>query len=185
VTVLDAVEPGVRLTLVGEKVKDIPVAVGDTDADIETTPVKPWLLVVMVEVADWPAMKLAGVASPAVTEKSPVTVTVTVAVWDSVPLAPVTVTVYVPAGADTDVAIVSVLVPEEPVVRLMLVGKNVNVIPGAVGETVVDNPTLPVNPRLFDVMVEVVDPPAMMLAGVAGPADIVKSPTTVSVTVVA
>jgi hypothetical protein len=108
---------------------------------------------------------------------------VAVAVCDNVPLAPVTVTVYVPAGVAAVVAIVSVDVAVEPAVRLTLVGANVKVIPVATGDTVADNATLPVKPRLLAVIVEVADPPAVKLAGVAALAEIVKSPTTVTVTV--
>jgi len=64
----------------------------------------------------------------------------------------------------------------------MLVGANVNVIPVAAGATVADRATLPVNPRLDAVIVEVADPPATKLAGVAAEAATVKSPTTVNVT---
>ena len=74
------VEPGVRLILVGANVKVMPVAVGATVADSATLPVKPRLLAVIVEVAELPATKLAGVAAPAVIVKSAVTVRVTVAV---------------------------------------------------------------------------------------------------------
>jgi hypothetical protein len=59
------VEPGVRATLVGAKVNVIPVAAGDTVAERATLPVNPRLFRVMVEVADWPAVKLAGDAAPA------------------------------------------------------------------------------------------------------------------------
>jgi len=79
---------------------------------------------------------------------------------------------------------VRVEVPEDPGVRLMLVRLKAKVIPVAAGATVADNATLPVKPRLLAVMVEVVDPPAVKLAGVAAPAAIEKSPTTVTVTVV-
>jgi hypothetical protein len=81
------------------------------------------------------------------------------------------------------VAIVRVAVPVDPGVRLMLVGANVKVIPVAEGDTVADSATLPVKPRLLAVMVEVADCPAVKLAGVAAPAAIVKSPTTVTATV--
>jgi hypothetical protein len=74
------VEPGVRLTVAGAKVNVIPVAAGETVADNATLPVKPILLVVIVEVAEPPAVKLAGVAAPAAIVKSSVIVTVTVAV---------------------------------------------------------------------------------------------------------
>jgi hypothetical protein len=87
------VEPGVRLMLVGANVKVMPVAAGDTVADSASLPVKPRLFAVIVDVADPPAVKLAGVAALADSVKSDVTVTVTGAVWDIVPLAPITVTV--------------------------------------------------------------------------------------------
>jgi hypothetical protein len=177
------VEPGVKLTLVGLRAAVAPVAVGETVADRATLPVNPRLPTVTVDVAEWLETMLAGLAADAVTVKSPVTVTDTVAVWDSVPLAPVTVTVYVPAGVDAVVAIVRVLVPVEPGVRLILVGANVNVMPVAAGATAAESATLPVNPRLLAVIVEVALLPATKLAGVAAPAAIVKSPTTVIETV--
>ena len=89
---------------------------------------------------------------------------------------------YVPAGVEAVVEIVRVEVPVEPGVRLMLVGANVKVIPVAAGDTVADRATLPVKPRLLAVIAEVADPPAVKLDGVAAPAEIVKSPTTVTVT---
>jgi hypothetical protein len=55
------------------------------------------------------------------------------------------------------VAIVRVEVPVEPGVRLILVGANMKVIPVAAGDTVAESATLPVNPRLLAVMVEVAD----------------------------
>ncbi len=45
------------------------------------------------------------------------------------------------------------------------------------------NVMLPVNPRLFKVIVDVADPPATKLAGVAAPAVMVKSGVTVIETV--
>jgi len=71
------------------------------------------------------------------------------------------------------VAIVRVDVPDEPGVRLILVGANANVIPVAAGETVAERATLPVKPRLFAVIVEVAELPATKLAGVAALALIV------------
>jgi hypothetical protein len=71
------------------------------------------------------------------------------------------------------VAIVRVEIPVEPGVRLMLVGANVKVIPVAAGDTVAESATLPVNPRLLAVIVEVADWPALMLLGVAALAAIV------------
>ena len=65
----------------------------------------------------------------------------------------------------------------------MLVGANVNVIPVAAGATVAVSATLPVNPRLLAVKVEVAEPPAVKLAGVATLAARVKSAVTVTVTV--
>jgi hypothetical protein len=87
------VDPGVRLILVGANVKVIPVAAGATVADSATLPVKPRLLAVIVEVAEPPAVKLAGDATLAAIVKSPTTVTLTVAVRVVAPLVPVTVIV--------------------------------------------------------------------------------------------
>ena len=90
---------------------------------------------------------------------------------------------YVPAGVEAVVEIVRVEVPVEPGLRLMLVGAKAKVMPVAAGATVADRATLPVKPRLLAVIVEVAEPPAVKLVGVAAPAEIVKSPTTVTVTV--
>ncbi len=68
---------------------------------------------------------------------------------------------------DAVVAIVRVEVPVEPGVRAMLVGAKVNVMPAAAGDTVADRATLPVNPRLDAVIVDVAEPPAVKLEGVA------------------
>jgi hypothetical protein len=65
---------------------------------------------------------------------------------------------------------VSVEVAVEPGVRLTLVGLNAVVMPVPAGDTVADNATLPVNPRLLAVIVEVAEPPGVMLP-LAGPAD--------------
>jgi len=89
----------------------------------------------------------------------------------------------VPGGVEAVVANVRVDVPVEPEVRLILVGAKVSVIPAADGDTVADSATLPVKPRLLAVMVEVAEPPALMLAGLAAPAVKVKSALTVTVTV--
>lgn len=62
----------------------------------------------------------------------------------------------------------------------MLVGLNVKVIPMAAGDTVAESATLPVNPRLLAVIVEVAEPPAVKLAGDAALAAIVKSAVTVN-----
>jgi hypothetical protein len=79
--------------LVGANVNVIPVAAGETVADRATLPVKPRLLAVIVDVAELLETMLPGVAADAATVKSALTVTVTVAAWLNVPLAPVTVTV--------------------------------------------------------------------------------------------
>ena len=74
---------------------------GETTEVRATVPVNPLTgVTVIVEVAVPPelAAMLVGLA---VTVKS-VTVTVTVAEWESVPLVPVTVTVYVPADPEQD-----------------------------------------------------------------------------------
>lgn len=74
-------EPGVRLTVGGLKEVAGPLVTdGDTVADRPTLPVNPMLFSVMVEVAELPATKLAGVGAPAEIVKSAVTVTITVAV---------------------------------------------------------------------------------------------------------
>lgn len=78
--------------------------------------------------------------------------------------------------------IVSVEVALAPGVRLTLVGLRLAVSPVAVGEAVADSDTLPVNPRLPTVIVDVADPPARTLA-VVGLAAIVKSEVTVRATV--
>jgi hypothetical protein len=74
-----ALDPGVRLTLVGLRVAVRPVALGEIAADRLTDPVSPRLLTVMVEVAEPPA-RTDAVVGLAVTVKSEVTVSVTVAV---------------------------------------------------------------------------------------------------------
>ena len=80
--------------LVGVRVHVRPA--GDTEDVRATVPVKPLTgATVMVDVAAVPTLTLA-VVGLAVTEKS-VTMKVTVAVWDRVPLVPVTVTVKVVA----------------------------------------------------------------------------------------
>ena len=74
-----AEEPGVRLTLVGLGVAARPVAVGEIEVVRDTLPVNPRLPTVIVDVAEPPARKVA-VVGLAVTVKSEVTVSVTVAV---------------------------------------------------------------------------------------------------------
>ena len=72
------------------------------------------------------------------------------------------------------VEIVSVEVPVDPGVRLTLAGEKAVVGPLAtLGETVAVRATLPVNPRLLRVIVDVAEPPGEMLAGEAALALIV------------
>lgn len=70
----------------------------------------------------------------------------------------------------------------EPGVRVALVGLTATVRPVAVGDTAADNVTVPVNPKLPTVIVDVVEPPARTVA-VVGLAVTVKSDVTVTVTV--
>ncbi len=72
-----------------------------------------------------------------------------------------------PDAVDVVVEIVRLEVPVEPGVRLMLVGANVKLIPVAAGDTVADNATLPVNPMLLAVMVEIVELPEAIVGGLA------------------
>jgi hypothetical protein len=85
---------------------------------------------------------------------------VIVAVCEIVPLVPVTVTVYVPAGVEAVVAIVNVEVAVEPGARLTLAGAKLNVIPVAAGATVAESPTVPAKPSspVATIVVEPVDP---------------------------
>jgi hypothetical protein len=95
-------------------------------------------------------------------------VKVTVAVCDSAPLVPVTVTVYAPALPEQD----SVEVPEVP--RVTLVGVRVHVRPVA-GETVAVSETVPAKPwSEVTVIVEIPDAPARTVT-LVGLAAIVKS----------
>ncbi len=69
-----------------------PVTGVAVDAASVMGPVKPKLPRLIVDVAEPPATKLAGVAAPAAMVKSGVTMTVTIAEWDGTPV-PVPVTV--------------------------------------------------------------------------------------------
>ncbi len=173
--------PGLRGIVLGLNEVVRPVAEGGTDAVSPTVPAKPALLRVMVEVAELPATKLAGLAVLAVTVKSAVTVTDTLAMWDREPLVPVTVTVYVPAAVEVVVEIVRMDVPVPPGVKLMVATLSEAARPVAEGETDAVRPTLASRPRLLRVMVEVAEPPAMKLLGLAGLAEMVKSGVTVTV----
>jgi hypothetical protein len=81
-----------RTMLAGFRVQVIPA--GETEDVSATVPVKPWIgATVIVEVPVAPAVTVT-VVGLAVTEKSgTATLYVTIAEWDRVPLAPVTVTV--------------------------------------------------------------------------------------------
>jgi len=96
---------------------------------------------------------------------------------------PVTVTVYVPAGVEAVVAIVSVEVAVEPGVSGTLAELKEVVRPLAAGDTVAVSATDPVNPELVSVHVEVAELPARKLAGVAAAHKSEKSAPTVIVTV--
>jgi len=92
--------PDPPVTLVGVKVHVRP-PVGDTVAVSATVPVNPLSgAMVIVEVPAW--LTLTGMLVGLAAMVKSVTVKVTVAECDSVPLVPVTVTVYVPAGPEQD-----------------------------------------------------------------------------------
>ncbi len=78
---------------------------------------------------------------------------------------------------------VSVGVAVEPGVSEMLVELRVAVKPVAVGDTAAVSATVPVNPELVRVHVEVAELPARKLAGVAAAHESEKSAPTVIVTV--
>ncbi len=91
------------------------------------------------------------------------------------PLAPITVTVYVPAGVATFVAMVRTEVPIPPAVKVTGLVPKVKVRP--VTGVAVDpaRVMLPVKPRLPRVIVEVVEPPARKLVGEGASAVMSKS----------
>ena len=80
--------------------------------------------------------------------------------------------------------IVRVVVALEPGVRLTLVGLTATVRPVAVGETEAVSVTVPVNPELVTVQVEVVELPATTDAVLGEHVRLMDAPPTVSVTVV-
>lgn len=157
--------------LVGDRVQVSPA--GETVEANATVPVKPLTgATVIVEVPEPPAANVTVVGLAAMLKS--VTVKVTVAEWDSVPLVPVTVTVYVPTGPEQD----RVEVPDPPVI---LVGLRVHVRPA--GDTVDVKATVPVKPLSgATVIVDVPAAPATMLT-VVGLAAIEKSCAAVTVTV--
>ncbi len=92
--------PEPPVTLVGVRVHVIVVA-GATVAVSATVPVNPFTgVIVIVEDPAWLTLTATLVGLAAIVKS--VTVNVTVAEWDSVPLVPVTVTVNVPAGPEHD-----------------------------------------------------------------------------------
>jgi hypothetical protein len=146
------------VTLVGLSVQVSPVE-GDDTKPRPTVPVNPLMgAIVIVEVAEDPALAFALVGF-AVTLKS-WTVTATAAVWTSAPLVPVTVTVYTPALPEQ----VRVDVCETP--RMTLVGLSVQEAP-VLGETELVSETVPENPFTgATVIVEVALAPAGALTTV-------------------
>ncbi len=76
-------EPGDNNTGLG--LNEVVRPVTEERTERVTLPAKPVLVRVIVEVAELPATKLAGEAGVAETVKSPVTVTVTLVVWDKSP----------------------------------------------------------------------------------------------------
>ncbi len=80
-------------------------------------------------------------------------------------------------------AMVRTEVPVPPDVNATGLVPKVNVRPVTGAAVDPANVMLPVNPRLFKVMVDVAEPPATNVAGVAAPAAMVKSGVTVTVTV--
>lgn len=142
-------------TLVGLSVHVRPVD-GETVSDSATVPVKPFVAaIVMVEVPADPTATLT-VVGLAVTVKLGVGVTVntTLAEWESVPLAPVTVTVNEPVAEPVQDKVET---PEVVVlVRETLVGESVHVSP-VEGDTVADKVTVPVKP--FTAATVIVDVP--------------------------
>jgi len=163
----------VRVMLVGLRVQVNPVE-GDKVSDNAIVPVKPLIAdTVIVEVPAEPTATLTLVGL-AVTVRSGAgdTVYVTVAVWETDPLVPVTVTVKVPV---VDPVHDRVEVPDVVVlVNAILVGDRVQVSPVA-GETVSDSVTVPVNPLIpATVMVEVPGEPTT-IGTVIGLATTVKS----------
>ena len=136
------------LTLAGS-LQERPVGVEDETVKL-TVPLNPPVdETVIVEVPLACASMLEGVTGPAETEKSGGTVTVIVALWDNESLVPVMFTRYVPGATLLAAAMLSLDVPEPPV---MLAGLGVPVRP--VGKEA-DNWTVPVNPlRGVTVIVE-------------------------------
>jgi hypothetical protein len=124
-------------------------------ADSVTVPVNPLIAVtVIVEVPEDPLLTLRLVGDAEIEKSGVVTVTVTVAVWLSVPLVPITVTVYVPLLVPEGTFIVSVDAPE------VCIWFEVKLVLQPVG-ALVESVTGPVNPfRAVTVTVELPGAPA-------------------------
>ena len=161
-----------KVTLAG-RVQVRPAGV-DADAARLTVPVRPLTAVtVIVEVPDAPAKTWAGDTAPAAIVKSTTTNEIVPVVWDSVPLVPVTVTVYVLAT----VALQESVAVCGEVPKVTLAGR-VQVSPAGV-EAEAARFTVPVKPfRAVTVIVDVPDAPARIWAGDTAPAAIEKSTTT-------
>jgi len=91
--------------------------------------------------------------------------------------------VYVPAGVEELVEIVSVEAALEPGTKLTVAGFSEAVRPLADWTAEVEMTMLPVNPRLSIVICESADPPAMKLEGLGVETVALKSPVTVIVKV--
>jgi hypothetical protein len=156
-----------------------PNAVGEANPVTLIVPVSPRLVRVTVKVVEPPATKLAGDGLLPTSVKSPATVTLTVVLWDTEPLVPKTVTKYVPAGVDGVVVIVNKEWLVEPAVNPRMVVLNEKESPVTEGAFRL---TVPVNPKLVTVMIDVVDPLATMLPGPAEEAVMVRSPPTLTET---
>lgn len=153
--------------LAGVRVQVKPVA-GDTELVSVTVPVNPLIgATVIVEVPATPALTVT-VVGLALTEKSvPGTVKVTVAECDSVPLVPVTVTVYVPLAEGVHERVDA----PEPVT---LVGVKVHVRPDD-GDTVAARLTTPEKPLTAVIVIVEVPATPTVVVTVVGLAAIVKS----------
>jgi len=137
-----------------------------------TVPENPFrAVIVMVEVALAPVLTAAGEVAEIEKSAAPVTLKVTVAVWEREPLVPVTVTVKEPVA---DAVQERVEVPEVVVVlRVMLVALRAQLMPDE-GETVSERATVPVKLLTAEtVIVEVPAFPTVTLT-LAGLADTVK-----------
>lgn len=96
---------------------------------------------------------------------------------------PTIVTVYVPDGVVTNDRRLRIEVPLEPRVRPTLLEVNELVIPATVGDVVADSDTVPLKPKLSNVIVLVVEPPATKPAGEGIPPTMLKSALTITVKV--